>query len=360
MKVVYFTHSLLSDWNHGNAHFLRGIYRELKKGGHSISVFEPYDSWSVQNLIRDHGIRPIRELQRFYPQLTSTRYHLSSLDLVEALADADLVIVHEWNEPSLVGAIGAFKKAYGDFRLLFHDTHHRAVTAPDEMMRFDLSEYDGILGFGASLQSAYLRRGLESFFVWHEAADTELFHPQPENKVGDVVWIGNWGDGERSEELVRYLVEPVKALGLRARVYGVRYPEEALRRLDEAGIEYGGWLPNYRVPEILRQFNLTVHIPRAPYRQALIGIPTIRPFEALACGVPLIVALWKDTENLFEQGSFLTAMSPGEMKDAMEFLVHDESARNSLAEKGVRSIVGRNDCAMRVAELEGVMSEFGD
>ena len=43
------------------------------------------------------------------------------------------------------------------------------------------------------------------------------------------MWIGNWGDDERSEELREFLIEPVKTLGLKAQVYGVRYPQEALR-----------------------------------------------------------------------------------------------------------------------------------
>jgi len=65
--------------------------------------------------------------------------------------------------------------------------------------------------------------------------------PLPEvQKVGDLVWIGNWGDEERSAELHEFLLEPVKALGLKARVYGVRYPAHALGALSAAGIDYGG------------------------------------------------------------------------------------------------------------------------
>ncbi len=51
MKIVLFYHSLLSDWNHGNAHFLRGIVQELKVRGHEVLVFEPENAWSRQNLI---------------------------------------------------------------------------------------------------------------------------------------------------------------------------------------------------------------------------------------------------------------------------------------------------------------------
>ena len=47
---------------------------------------------------------------------------------------------------------------------------------------------------------------------------------------------------------------------------------------------------------------VTVHVPRRPYAQALPGIPTIRVFEALACGIPLVSAPWDDVEGLFRPG----------------------------------------------------------
>ncbi len=59
MKFALFYHSLISDWNHGNAHFLRGIVSELLMRGHDVRVFEPLESWSVTHLVRDHGPQAI-------------------------------------------------------------------------------------------------------------------------------------------------------------------------------------------------------------------------------------------------------------------------------------------------------------
>ena len=55
MRVVIFCHSLVSDWNHGNAHFLRGVLRELIALGHEVVAYEPEDAWSLTNLLADHG-----------------------------------------------------------------------------------------------------------------------------------------------------------------------------------------------------------------------------------------------------------------------------------------------------------------
>src|SRR5689334_24381583 len=95
MKIVLFYHSLLSDWNHGNAHFLRGIASELLARGHEVEIYEPRDAWSVQNLIAEYGEAPLYAFAEAYPSLQSIRYD-NSLDLEAALDHADLVIVHEW------------------------------------------------------------------------------------------------------------------------------------------------------------------------------------------------------------------------------------------------------------------------
>ena len=300
MKIVMFYHSLYSDWNHGNAHFLRGIIKELQKRGHDVDVYEPEGGWSLQNLVKDHGAERLDEFRQYYPSLNPQFYNPSKkLNYDHILTGADLVIVHEWNEPALVAEIGAQKQRFG-YKLLFHDTHHRAVTDTQSMSRYDFKHYDGALVFGDVIKKIYLeQKWVKQVWTWHEAADAEFFTPdRDQEKEGDLVWVGNWGDDERTEELMEFLIGPVKELGLQARVYGVRYPEEAKNALKAAGISYGGWLPNYKVPEIFSRYKVTVHVPRRPYVKNLPGIPTIRPFEALSCGIPLICSPWNDSEGL--------------------------------------------------------------
>ncbi|HEX9942488.1 MAG TPA: glycosyltransferase, partial [Thermoanaerobaculia bacterium] len=316
MRIVFFVHSLLSDWNHGNAHFLRGVATELVSRGHDVLVFEPRDAWSLQNLLADHGKRALDGFHAAYPALWSERYDLAALDLDRTLDGAGLVIVHEWNDHGLVKRIGEHRRRTGSYRLLFHDTHHRSVTDPDGMAAYDLSGYDGVLAFGGVIRDLYIQRGwAERAWTWHEAADTRVFHPIERGpSEGDLVWIGNWGDEERTAELHEFLIGPVRDLGLTARVYGVRYPDSGKETLAAAGIEYAGWLPNYEVPRAFARFRVTVHVPRRPYVEALPGIPTIRVFEALACGIPLVCSPWPDVEKLFTPGrDYLIARDGEEM-----------------------------------------------
>lgn len=362
MKIVMFYHSLLSDWNHGNAHFLRGVASELQARGHEVAVYEPRLGWSLQNLFAEHGAEPLIEFQRTYPTLKSTLYDLEHLNLDEALDGADLVIAHEWNEPELILRLGQHRRRSNRYRLLFHDTHHRCVTDPRSIAKFDLKHYDGVLAFGQVVRELYLIYGwTRRAWTWHEAADTRIFHPHYDSpRQGDLVWVGNWGDEERTSELQEFLIEPVRELKLKARVHGVQYPEHAVKMLRSAGIQYGGWTPNYEVPRVFAGYRCTVHVPRRPYVQALPGIPTIRVFEAMACGLPLVCSPWNDSEGLFSPGEdFLVAHSKDEMKGHLRDLRHDETMAQQLATNARRTILARHTCAHRVNELLGICNELG-
>jgi spore maturation protein CgeB len=357
MRFVIFTHSLVSDWNHGNAHFLRGVASELVRRRHSVRILEPEDGWSRRNLIEQHGSQAIEEARKAYPLIGSSLYDEQSLNLDEILRDADVALVHEWNSHDLVRRIGEHHKRHPSCRLYFHDTHHRSATDPSSMSGYDLRHYDGVLAYGNVIRDIYLaNQWTRLAWTWHEAADTNVFRPlDREEKAGDLVWIGNWGDGERTEELREFLISPVKSLGLKAKVFGVRYPQNALDELAAAGIEYGGWLPNHLVPEIFATYRVTIHIPRRPYSQALPGIPTIRPFEALACGIPMVSAPWEDREQLFRSGrDFLWANNGGEMRAQLETLLAQPGFARQVAADGLETIRNRHTCSRRVNELMAI------
>jgi spore maturation protein CgeB len=354
LSIAMFYHSLVSDWNHGNAHFLRGIASELLARGHQVRIFEPRDGWSYANLIRDYGKEVVRHFRRAFPHLSSAVYDLRCFDFEEALDGVDLILAHEWNEPDLIAVLGGYRRRNPHVRLLFHDTHHRALTAESELARLDLSNYDGVLVYGSSLKEMYVRHGWGSqVYVWHEAADIRTFYPRTiEDQRGDLVWIGNWGDEERTQELRDFFISPVRRRGWKAVTYGVRYPAAAVAELADASITYAGWLPNFAVPQIFAQYKATVHIPRRPYVASLPGIPTIRVFEALACGIPLISAPWQDTENLFRVGQdFLMARDGYHMEQLLADVLNDDLLAADLAANGLETIRSRHTCAHRVDEL---------
>ncbi|MEA2936811.1 MAG: hypothetical protein QOC56_315 [Alphaproteobacteria bacterium] len=353
MKVVLFYHSFLSCWNHGNVHFLRGVARELVRLGHDVVVYEPEDGWSRTRALAEGGAAIFDEAATLVPGVKALSYRSDSFDLDQATDGADVVIVHEWNSPALIAAAGRQRLAGARYTLLFHDTHHRAVSAPAAMDELELDGYDAVLAFGEVLREVYLRRDCaQRVFTWHEAADTALFRPLPSRDPDtDLIWIGNWGDGERTRELEEFLINPAARLRLRTRIHGVRYPAPVRDMLAKSGIDYAGWLPNHRAPDAFARARVTVHVPRRPYVEALPGIPTIRIFEALACGIPLACAPWPDDEGLFPPGCYLTAKNEDRMTDAISAILSDRELSRHLIANGLRAISERHTCAHRVREL---------
>ena len=360
MKIVYFTHSLQSCWNHGNAHFLRGVFRELQARGHKVEAWEPADAWSLQNLLQDHGDAGLDPFRQHYRELTPRIYDPAG-DSAALVDGADLVIMHEWNEPEIVAQLGTMRKRGAPFTLLFHDTHHRAVSAPEEMQAYDLSGYDGVLAFGETLSEVYRGWGWQGrVWTWHEAADVRHFRPpEQEGTRQGIVWIGNWGEDERTAEIERFLLAPARASGLPLDIYGVRYHDEAKAMVARYGARYFGWAPNALAPEIFARHLVTIHVPRRYYSSILPGIPTIRVFEALACGIPLVSAPWEDSEALFRPGTdYLVARDGGEMERQLRALAADPTLRMSLVAHGLETIRTRHTCAHRVDELLAIAGEL--
>ena len=80
-KLVLFSHSLRSDWNHGNAHFLRGVLSECRNRGMEVVGYEPAGAWSARNLAEEVGPAALEAWRSVYPDLPVAVYNPASLDL---------------------------------------------------------------------------------------------------------------------------------------------------------------------------------------------------------------------------------------------------------------------------------------
>ncbi len=367
LRFAFFAHSWISDWNHGNAHFLRGLVQELIRLGHTVRCYEERGSWSVSSLISSEGLMAQEAMRQFwstFPQFDVRFYRVDeSLRsfLAEELRGTHIVVLHEWNRPELVNTVLSLKRTLG-YRVLFHDTHHRAYTNPGEILQFRLHLCDGVLAFGDAIRRIYRDGfGVRNVWTFHEAADTANFRPQDAPKTREVVWVGNWGDEERSRELQEFLVKPAAALpSARFVVHGVRYPEPVREQLRAAGIEFRGYLPNLSAPRAFAESLVTLHVPRRQYANGLSGIPTIRVFEALACGIPLLCSPWPDQEGLFRPGEdYIVAEDSRSMAALLQYLLRDAKARRQIAANGLETILARHTCAHRAAQLLAICEELG-
>jgi spore maturation protein CgeB len=364
LRIAYFAHTLRSDWNNGNAHFLRGLMRSLVQLGHDVKVFEAETGWSIYNLRTEpEGLRSLEKFLETYADLNVQTYlpEQEVWEWREWLRGVQVIILHEWNPPELAQMLLSLRQELG-YKLLFHDTHHRASSSPENMERSSVCQFDGVLAFGEVLSAIYRER-FRAHNVWtfHEAADISVFHPLPEiEREDEIVWVGNWGEGERSSEICEFLLKPAARLRQDAQttIYGVRYPPEALAALESAGIRYLGYLANLETPFVYAGAKATVHIPRQQYAGVMTGIPTIRVFEALACGIPLVSAPWHDTESLFRPSDLCFAGNTSEMIDALHTLLRNPAAAEDQAARGLETILARHTCSHRAVELTAICEEL--
>ena len=364
-RIAYLAHSLRSDWNNGNAHFLRGLLDNLRLLGHHVTAFEPEQEWSIINLRQeDRGQDSLEQFAKLYPDLRIQLY--PACDIAEPafwrdrLRGFDVVVLHEWNPPALAHTLLTLRDEL-HFKLLFHDTHHRASSSPGAIANFGTDRFDGVLAFGEALRTIYRERfNISRVWTLHEAADTRLFRPLPATpRKQEVVWIGNWGDDERSAEIREFLLTPAAQLPqFRFTVHGVRYPEDGLRALREAGVGFHGYLPNLNAPREYAASALTIHIPRQQYNAALTGIPTIRVFEALACGIPLVSAPWQDTENLFREGDLRFVHNAEEARTAMQELLENPRLAAEQAGRGFNTVLAHHTCRHRAEQVTSILEEL--
>jgi len=372
MRFVLFYHSLLSDWNHPSAHGLRGIANELLSQGHAVRILEPADGWSLHNLLEQGGDGVVKAFHATYPRLRSSFYDPHSVNFDDVLADADVVIAHEWNDSAFLRRLGEHRASTRSYRLLFHDAPHRThqgafqgAAAPSalEVRARALSRYDGVLASSDGLRRMYERHGwVENVWTWRDAVDTRVFRAWPGDPVPalDLVWIGNWGNGNRAGELDEYLIEPTRALGLRARFYGARYPRNVLHALRAAGIDYGGWIPDFAIPSAYATARFTANVPRRMDAVGLPHTPPIRVLEALACGVPVVTAPWDECDRMFTPDvDLLVARDGREMERHFVILHRDPEFARFLGANGYQTIVSRHTCGHRVHELMDICAQLG-
>ncbi len=248
--------------------------------GHEVRCYEGIGSWSLANLVRKEGNLAEHAIDQFrteFPELDVRFYQPGETlheTLQEELRNADVVIVHEWNTPEIVNEILSFKQQFG-FRALFHDTHHRAYTNAGEILRLHLHLFDGVLAFGEAIKRIYLDGfGMEQAWTFHEAADTTHFQPLAEKSDIDVLWIGNWGDEERTRELMEFLVKPMTELqNLKAGCWSCRLRRPLQSKVRKLLLTEGrnrvSWLPaeSDGASGVLREYSVAARASAAVYQR---------------------------------------------------------------------------------------------
>lgn len=348
--IVIIGLSITSSWGNGHATTYRALVRELTRRGHKVIFLERDVPWYAAE--RDLPRPPYGQtyLYRDLDQLRTTY-----ANLVER---ADLVIVGSYVPEGV--AVGRWVMQTAQGATAFYDidtpvTAAKLVEGDEEYLSLDLvPQYDLYLSFtgGPLLERIEREFGARMARVLYCSVDPELHYPERVEKQWDLGYLGTYSE-DRQPKLESLLTEPARILaGAAFAVAGPQYPldlqwPENVTRFDH--------LP----PEEHRAFynsqRFTLNVTRVDMVRAGWS-PSVRLFEAAACGTPIISDHWDGIESLFvPDDEILIARSA---EDVVGFLCDiPEERRREIGAAARRRVLEFHTASKRAAELESYAAQ---
>jgi spore maturation protein CgeB len=351
LRIVILGLSITSSWGNGHATTYRGLVRELVRRGHEVLFLERDQPWYAQS--RDLP-RPPYGRTELYSGLDDLRERFS-----RPMRDADLVIVGSFvPEGALVGD-WVQREAGG--LTAFYDidtpvTLARLARGEHDYLRPEqIAGYELYLSFtgGPTLDLLEAGFGAPRARVLYCSVDPELYFPQREPLDWDLGYMGTYSV-DRQPAVDELLLQPARQYARgRFVVAGPQYP---------AGIEWPRNVEHLRhvAPAEHRTFynrqRFTLNITRADMIEAGWS-PSVRLFEAAACGTPIISDRWDGLDTLLWPGrEILLAGSAAEVLEVLRKFGEDE--RLELAQRARKRILAEHTAAHRAEQLESYALEL--
>jgi spore maturation protein CgeB len=351
LKIVILGLSITSAWGNGHATTYRGLVRELDRMGHDILFLERDMPWYADN--RDLPAPPYCRTE-LYGSLEELRERFAG-----EVREADLVIVGSYVPEGVTVGEWAIRTARGP--VAFYDIDTPVTLAKLERGDYEyltpelIARYDAYLSFsgGPILERLEREYGSPMARPLYCSVDPELYAPEEKAPRWDLGYLGTYSD-DRQPPLERLLVEPAR-----------RWPEGSFCVAGPGYPETIEWPANveriyHLAPEWHRSFyndqRFTLNITRADMIRAGYS-PSVRLFEAAACGTPIISDWWTGLDTFFcPDEEILIAHTP---EDTLRFLrdLAPEHAKR-IGERGRQRVLAAHTAAHRAEELTGYAREL--
>jgi spore maturation protein CgeB len=347
--------SITSSWGNGHATTYRGLVRELTRRGHRVLFLERDVPWYSAN----------RDLPS--PPYCRTELYTSLADLEDRFAHlvrgVDLTVVGSYVPEG--DKVGAWAQRTAKGPVAFYDIDTPVTLASlaagscEYLTPAVLRRYDLYLSFtgGPTLTHVERHYGVRRARPLYCSADPALYYPEPTpaEERWALGYLGTYSE-DRQPTLNELLVEPALALKhQRFAVAGPQYPDsiawpENVDRIDHIA------------PSDHRRFycgqRFTLSVTRRDMRAAGYS-PSVRLFEAAACGVPIITDAWEGIPSFFEPGSeILVAASADDVRRALSEIPAEE--RRSIGLRARERVLREHTAAHRAALLESYARELFD
>ncbi|ELR69128.1 hypothetical protein C900_05408 [Fulvivirga imtechensis AK7] len=351
MKIVFIGLTVSSSWGNGHATTYRGLLRELSALGHEIYFLEHDKPWYSSN--RDFSSPEDFHLI-FYESVYKLRQNFESL-----IRKTDMVIVGSYVPEGVsvcrwVLNIAEGVKAFYDIDTPV--TLHKLDNDDDEYLSKDLVPlFDIYLSFSGGevlqlLESTYGARKAKALYC---SFDPGIYYPMDVEKKWLLGYLGTYSD-DRQPTVDSLLAEASKKISdQKFVVAGPGYPEGMAWPANVERIDH---LP----PELHRKFYNEQIFTLNVTRQAMIRLgysPSVRLFEAAACGVPIISDYWKGLTDLFEKDKeIFIARNNDEMMDILKYTTQEQ--RIQLGNAARQKVLLAHTAAHRARELVAYYEEL--
>jgi spore maturation protein CgeB len=334
MKIVFLGLSITSSWGNGHATNFRALVRALRDRGHEVTFFERDMPWYAEHRdAPDAGV-----------------LYGSVRDLHGSVDGADLVVIGSYVPDGVAVAELVLDEAPGVVAFYDIDTPVTLAKlqegdveylAPHLVPLFDL--YLSFTG-GPVLHELESAWGARRAVTFHCLVDEHAYRPVETARRWLLGYLGTYS-ADRQPALERLLLEPARALpGERFVVAGPQYPEGIDWPPNVDRIEH---LPPVQHPGFYCAQAFTLSVTRADMARAGWS-PSVRVFEAGACGVPVITDPWPGLETLFSPGSDI--LVAGDVHSILRDT--GEGERRRIGERLRRRVLGAHTAAHRAEALE--------
>jgi spore maturation protein CgeB len=346
LSIVILGLSITSSWGNGHATTYRALVRELHAAGHDVLFLERNQPWYAAH--RDLPQPPYGRTE-LYGGLDELRDRFAA-----EVRAADLVIVGSFVPQG--AQVGDWVQREAAGRTAFYDidtpvTLARLARGEHDYLRPDqIAGYDLYLSFtgGPTLRRLEREFGSPRARVLYCSVDPQLYYPEPHEPAWDLGYMGTYSD-DRQPGVDRLLLQPAREWKQgRFIVAGPQYPDSIQW---PANVEYRPHLPPAEHRAFYNRQRFTLNITRADMIQAGWS-PSVRLFEAAACGTPIVSDRWEGIETLFAPGrEIVLADGPAEVLAVLRGMGEDE--RRAMADRARDRILAEHTAAHRAEQLVG-------
>ena len=346
MRLVVLGLSLSSSWGNGHATTYRALLAAFAARGHDVLFLERDMPWYARHRdLPDPGFCRLA----LYDGPDGLAAHR------DAIAAADAVVVGSYVPDGI--EVARRVQAWAGGVVAYYDIDTPVTVAALErgdcahVSRAVLPEFDLVLSFtaGPTLRRLEQEFGVRDARGFYCSVDPQRYHPTGAARRWDLGYLGTYSD-DRQPTVERLLIEPARLAPDRSFVVaGPQYPDG----IDwPANVERIAHLPPDAHPDFYSACGWTLNVTRADMIRAGWS-PSVRLFEAGACGCPIVSDRWDGIADVLEPGRDI--MLADTASDVLALLAWPEPRRLEAGKAARARILSAHTAAHRAAQLEMLM-----